>query len=68
MKQAPVVRHHMKEHSNTHQNSAEEADLDASRADTQQGGGHRSGSSGAGTSEKLDRERRNTGPTGVSQP
>lgn len=65
MKQAQVQHRHVKEDDNTHRTSADEAAPDASRARTQQGGGHRSGSSGAGTSEKLDREPERPGPGGT---
>jgi hypothetical protein len=64
MKRTQVQHRHTKDDEKTHQTSAEEAAPDASRTDTQQGGGHRSGSSGAGTSEKLDREPERRGPSG----
>jgi hypothetical protein len=66
MKRADVQHRHVKEDDNTHETSAEEAAPDASRARTQQGGGHRSGSSGAGTSEKLDREPERKGPSNAA--
>ena len=62
MKRAQVQHRHMKDDENTHQTSAEEAAPDASRTPSQQRGGHRSGSSGAGTSEKLDREPEHPAP------
>ena len=66
MNRVQVQHRHMKDDDSTHQTSAEEAAPDVSRARTHQGGGHRSGSSGAGTSEKLDRETKRPGPNGVA--
>lgn len=66
MKPAKVQHRNVKDDHKTHQTSAEEAAPYASRAHTQQGGGHRSGSSGAGTSEKLDREPEPKGPSGTA--
>ena len=65
MKHAQVQHRHVKDDDNTHQTSSDEAAPDTSRAHSQQGGGHRSGSSGAGTSEKLDREPQRPGPQGT---
>jgi hypothetical protein len=64
MKPRQVQHRHTKEEDNPHRTSADEAAPDATRAKTQQGGGHRSGSSGAGTSEKVDRELERPGPGG----
>ena len=66
MKPARVQHRHLKEGDNNRQTSAEEAPPDMSRAHTQQGGGHRSGSSGAGTSEKVDREPERKDPGGTA--
>lgn len=66
MKRTTVQHRHLKEDDNTSETSADEAAPDASRSHTQQGGGHRSGSSGAGTSEKLDREPERQGPSGIA--
>lgn len=66
MKQAATQHRHVKDEDNTHQRSSEEAPPTPSRVRTQQGGGHRSGSSGAGTSEELDREPEHTGPSGTA--
>ena len=56
MKPDRVQHRHLKEDDNNHQTSAEEALPYTSRDHTQQEGGYRSGSSGAGTSEKVDRD------------
>jgi len=66
MKRAQVRHRHMKDADSTHQTSADQAAPDATRAHTHQGGGHRSGSSGAGTSEKLDREPKRPCPNGIA--
>lgn len=56
MKQVQLRHRYVKGDDNGHESSADEVVADVSRAHVQQGGGHRSGSSGAGTSEKVDRE------------
>lgn len=66
MKPARVQPRHLKVDEEIRQTSADEAAPRAPRSHTQQGGGHRSGSSGAGTSEKLDREPERKGPSGAA--